>query len=81
MFAKYLCWFTSETRWSKGLLPTKGYGPRHWDVYPNLAAPQLEQIGYTGYLSLELFREDLWNTDPHEVAALGLEKMRSAVEI
>lgn len=41
----------------------------------------LKQIGYTGYLSLELFREDLWNADPHEVAVLGLEKMRSAVEI
>ena len=41
----------------------------------------LEQIGYSGYLSLELFREDLWNADPHDVAAVGLEKMRAVVKM
>ena len=41
---------------------------------------RLQQIGYSGYLSLELFREDLWARDPHEVAKLGLEKMRAAAE-
>lgn len=40
----------------------------------------LNQIGYHGYLSLELFREDLWARDPHEVAQIGLEKMRAAAE-
>lgn len=37
---------------------------------------QLAATGYNGYLSLELFREDLWNKDPLEVARLGLEKMQ-----
>lgn len=40
----------------------------------------LRQIGYDGFLSLELFREDLWARDPREVARLGLEKMREVVE-
>ncbi|MBC8115556.1 MAG: sugar phosphate isomerase/epimerase [Candidatus Saccharimonas sp.] len=37
----------------------------------------LTKVGYHGYLSLELFREDLWARDPREVAKLGLEKMRA----
>jgi sugar phosphate isomerase/epimerase len=37
----------------------------------------LRQIGYDGWLSLELFREDLWQRDPLEVARIGLEKMRA----
>ncbi len=41
---------------------------------------RLKQIGYNGYLSLELFREDLWARDPREVAQLGLESMRAAAE-
>lgn len=41
---------------------------------------RLKQVGYSGYLSLELFREDLWARDPREVAQLGLEKMRATVE-
>jgi 2-keto-myo-inositol isomerase len=41
---------------------------------------QLASIGYNGYLSLELFREDLWAKDPLEVAKLGIEKMRPFVE-
>ena len=41
---------------------------------------QLVSIGYDGYLSLELFREDLWAKNPFEVATLGLEKMKAVVE-
>ena len=41
---------------------------------------QLSSTGYNGYLSLELFREDLWAKDPLEVAKLGIEKMRPFVE-
>ncbi len=41
---------------------------------------QLAATGYNGYLSLELFREDLWAKDALEVAKLGLEKMRPFVE-
>ena len=40
----------------------------------------LKQVGYDGYISLELFREDLWQQDPSEVARIGLEKMRAVVE-
>lgn len=40
----------------------------------------LRQIGYDGFVSLELFREDLWQQDPLEVAKSGLEKMRAAAE-
>ncbi len=40
----------------------------------------LDQVGYDRYLSLELFREDLWQEDPLEVAKVGMEKMRSTVE-
>ena len=41
---------------------------------------RLRQVSYNGYLSLELFSEDLWARDPREVAQLGLEKMRAAAE-
>lgn len=40
----------------------------------------LKQIGYDRYVSLELFREDLWQRDPLEVAKTGLEKMRAVCE-
>jgi len=40
----------------------------------------LREIGYQGWLSLELFREDLWARDPLEVAKIGLDKMRAVVE-
>ncbi len=40
----------------------------------------LRQIGYDRCLSLELFREDLWQQDPTEVAKIGLEKMKAAAE-
>jgi 2-keto-myo-inositol isomerase len=40
----------------------------------------LRQVGYNRWLSLELFREDHWASDPKEVAKVGLEKMRAVVE-
>ena len=40
----------------------------------------LRQVGYRRWLSLELFREDLWGRDPLEVARLGLERMRQVAE-
>ncbi|MGD9858315.1 MAG: sugar phosphate isomerase/epimerase family protein [Planctomycetaceae bacterium] len=40
----------------------------------------LDQIGYDRWVSLELFRADLWARDPGEVARLGLEKMRAVCE-
>ena len=40
----------------------------------------LRKVGYYRWLSLELFREDLWAGDPHEVARVGLEKMRAVAE-
>ena len=40
----------------------------------------LIQVQYDRYLSLELFREDLWVQDPYDVARIGLEKMREVVE-
>lgn len=40
----------------------------------------LKQIGYDGWLSLELFREDLWQQDPLEVAQVGLERMQVIAE-
>ena len=40
----------------------------------------LRQVGYDRWISLELFREDLWEQDPLTVARSGLEKMRSVCE-
>ena len=37
----------------------------------------LRKMGYTGYLSLELFNRDYWKQDPHEVAKTGLTKTRT----
>lgn len=39
----------------------------------------LRGIGYQGYLSLELFRRDLWEQDPRWVARTGLAKMQEVV--
>ncbi|MFN3653195.1 MAG: sugar phosphate isomerase/epimerase family protein [Armatimonadota bacterium] len=36
----------------------------------------LDEIGYQGPISLELFNESLWAQDPYEVARLGFEKSR-----
>lgn len=38
----------------------------------------LREIGYRGYLSLELFNREYWKRDPHEVAKEGLQKMKKA---
>lgn len=40
----------------------------------------LKQIGYSGFISLELFREDLWQSDPLEVAKQGLAAMKAICE-
>jgi len=53
-------------------------GDGHLDLKRMLAL--LRQVNYNRWLSLELFREDLWAQDPREVARTGLEKMRSVVE-
>jgi sugar phosphate isomerase/epimerase len=53
-------------------------GDGHLDLKRELDL--LRQIGYDRWLSLELFREDLWVSDPLEVARVGLEKMRAVAE-
>jgi 2-keto-myo-inositol isomerase len=53
-------------------------GDGHLDLQQYLRL--LREIGYGGWLSLELFREDLWTRDPLEVAQIGLEKMRAVAE-
>ena len=40
----------------------------------------LREIGYEGWISLELFRGDLWAQDPRDVARRGLEAMKSLCE-
>jgi sugar phosphate isomerase/epimerase len=39
----------------------------------------LRDIGFEGYLSLELFNRDYWKQDPETVARTGLQKMQTAV--
>lgn len=39
----------------------------------------LRKMGYTGFLSLELFNREYWKQDPHAVAKTGLAKMKAAV--
>ncbi len=41
----------------------------------------LRDVGFRGYLSLELFNRDYWKDDPAAVARLGLEKMKAAVRL
>jgi len=53
-------------------------GDGHFDLARYLEL--LLATGYDRYLSLELFREDLWQQDPLEVARVGLEKMRGVLE-
>lgn len=53
-------------------------GDGHLDLKRELDL--LRQVGYNKWLSLELFREDLWASDPREVAKTGLEKMRAVAE-
>ena len=40
----------------------------------------LKQIGYQSWLSLELFREDLWQQEPLDVAKQGLERMQTIAD-
>jgi len=42
--------------------------------------PMLRDIGFRGYLSLELFNRDYWKQSPLKVAKAGLEKMREVVK-
>jgi 2-keto-myo-inositol isomerase len=53
-------------------------GEGHLDLAQYLGL--LREIGYRGWLSLELFRQDLWERDPLEVARIGLEKMQAVVD-
>lgn len=53
-------------------------GAGHLDLGRYLAL--LRATGYVGWLSLELFREELWRRDPLEVAREGLERIRAVVE-
>ena len=53
-------------------------GEGHLDLQRMLAL--LRQIGYVRWLSLELFREELWYQDPLEVARTGLARMRAVAE-
>ena len=38
----------------------------------------LRKVGYTGFVSLELFNREYWKQDPHEVARTGLAKTKAA---
>ncbi len=40
----------------------------------------LREVGYRGYLSLELFNRDYWKRDPHTVAKEGLDKLKASVK-
>lgn len=53
-------------------------GDGHLDLRRYLVL--LEQTGFRGCLSLELFREDLRQCDPLEVARIGIEKMKALLE-
>jgi sugar phosphate isomerase/epimerase len=39
----------------------------------------LRDVGFHGFLSLELFNRDYWAQDPLTVARTGLEKMKAVV--
>ena len=41
----------------------------------------LNDAGYTGVISLELFNPTYWEQDPAEVARIGLEKMRTTIGV
>ena len=40
----------------------------------------LRDIGYRGFVSLELFNRDYWKQDPHTVAKTGLTKLKASVK-
>ncbi len=44
------------------------------------AARNLQKVGYSGPISLELFHPGLWEQDPLTVARLGLDRMRAVFE-
>ena len=54
--------------------------PGDGSVYLKLYCDLLRSIGYKGFLSLELFRPDLWEKNPLDVAREGLQKMKAAAE-
>jgi 2-keto-myo-inositol isomerase len=47
--------------------------------WPQIAA-SLDQIGFTGVLSLEVFNRDYWQQDPLVVAQTGLAKLKAVME-
>lgn len=49
-------------------------GDGHLDLKRALSL--LNQIGFDGYISLELFNRDWWQRDPRETARVGLERMQ-----
>jgi 2-keto-myo-inositol isomerase len=53
--------------------PGDGIAPLH------LIFRTLRDIGYTGWLSLELFNRDYWKQSPQKVAQTGIEKLRASV--
>lgn len=40
----------------------------------------LQMIGFTGYLSLELFNRDYWKQSPQRIAQTGIDKLRASVQ-
>ena len=40
----------------------------------------LEEAGYAGVISLELFNPNYWEQDPTEIARIGLEKMQTVLD-
>jgi sugar phosphate isomerase/epimerase len=58
----------------KRVFPGEGSAPLK-DIFRTL-----RQIGFHGYLSLELFNRDYWRQDALQVARTGLEKARVMVQ-
>jgi 2-keto-myo-inositol isomerase len=61
----------SEINDSKRVYPGDGIAP--WGKIIGI----LEEIGFNGAVSLELFNETYWQQDPSQVLATGLQKMKS----
>lgn len=61
----------SEINDSKRVYPGDGIAP--WKKIIGI----LEEIGFNGAISLELFNESYWQQDPKDVLATGLKKMKS----
>jgi sugar phosphate isomerase/epimerase len=40
----------------------------------------LRTVGFSGFLSLELFNREYWKQDPLQVAQTGLRKMRAVAQ-